>query len=284
MTRRFYVGVMVVAAVASVAAHQQKPFTANVEAVRVDVLVSRGGQPVEGLTARDFQVRDEGVQQQVDHVAFEELPLNVVLALDASGSLTGPRERELRAASRRLLDGLKPVDQAALVRFGDAVTIRSELTKQIDGVRDALDEGVPKGETSLVDASYAAILLGEAQPGRALVIVFTDGVEVSSYLDTRTVIDIAKRSDAVVYGVALTIGGRPTFLQDLADATGGELLAVRANEDLGATFEKVLDQFRHRYVISYTPTGVARGGWHRLQVRVDRPGITVKARPGYTRE
>src|SRR5690349_16195702 len=102
MTRRFCVGVMVVAAVASVAAHQQKPFTANVEAVRVDVLVSRGGQPVEGLTARDFQVRDEGVQQQVDHVAFEELPLNVVLALDASGSLTGPRERELRAASRRL--------------------------------------------------------------------------------------------------------------------------------------------------------------------------------------
>jgi Ca-activated chloride channel homolog len=284
MRLRFCLAMMVVAAVDLVTASQQKPFTAGVEAVRVDVLVTRGGQPVEGLTTRDFQVRDEGVLQQVDHVAFEELPLNVVLALDASGSLTGPREQELRAASRRLLDRLKPVDQAALVRFGDAVTIRSELTKQIDVVRGALDEGVPIGETSLVDASYAAILLGESQPGRALVIVFTDGVEVSSYLDTKTVIEIAKRSDGVVYGVALTIGGRPAFLQDLADSTGGELLEVGANDDLGATFEKVLDQFRRRYVISYTPTGVTRGGWHRLQVRVDRPGITVKARPGYTRE
>jgi VWFA-related protein len=275
---------MIVAVAVSAVAAQQKPFTAGVEAVRVDVLVTRGGQPVPGLTARDFQVRDEGVLQQVDHVAFEELPLNVVLALDASGSLTGPRELQLRAASGRLLDGLKPVDQAALIRFGDAVTIRSELTRQIAVVRDALNEGVPIGETSLVDASYAAILLGESQPGRALVIVFTDGVEVSSYLDTATVIGIAKRSDAVVYGVALTIGGRPTFLQDLADATGGELLEVGANDDLGATFQKVLEQFRRRYVVSYTPTGVARAGWHRLQVRVNQQGLTVKARPGYTRE
>jgi VWFA-related protein len=275
---------MIVAVAVSAVAAQQKPFTAGVEAVRVDVLVTRGGQPVPGLTARDFQVRDEGALQQVDHVAFEELPLNVVLALDASGSLTGPRELQLRAASGRLLDGLKPVDQAALIRFGDAVTIRSELTRQIAVVRDALNEGVPIGETSLVDASYAAILLGESQPGRALVIVFTDGVEVSSYLDTATVIGIAKRSDAVVYGVALTIGGRPTFLQDLADATGGELLEVGANDDLGATFQKVLEQFRRRYVVSYTPTGVARAGWHRLQVRVNQPGLTVKARPGYTRE
>jgi VWFA-related protein len=267
-----------------VTASGQVPFKAGVEAVRVDVLVTRGGQPVQGLTPRDFQVRDNGILQEIDHAAFEEIPLNVVLVLDGSDSVKGDRERHLRTASGGLLDSLRADDQAALINFGGSVIVRSSLTSQLARVRSALEDPLPLGDTSLVDAAYAALVAGESQPGRALVIVFTDGVEVSSFLDADTAIEAARRSDCVVYGVTLTNGGKPSFLRDLSDASGGELLEIASTSDLGTTFLKLLDQFRHRYLLSYTPQGVERQGWHRLQVRVARGGVTVKARPGYNRD
>lgn len=262
----------------------QAPFRSGVETVRVDVLVTRGGQPLRGLTAKDFQIRDNGVPQQIDHVAFEELPLNLVFALDASGSVEGERARHLRAASDNLLHRLKPEDQAAVVTFGDAVVVRSTLTHDIAGLQSALDQALPGGETSLIDAAHTALLLGESQPGRALVIIFSDGVEVSSYLDAERVLATAKRSDVVVYGVALRSVGKPPFLRDLIEASGGDLFEVDSTRDLDAAFATVLDQFRHRYLVSYTPQGVERAGWHRLQVRVAQPRVSVRARPGYTRD
>ena len=80
--------VLLVIASVTVAAHQAT-FSARVDTVRVDVLVSDGRQPILGLTPDDFQVLDMGVPQKVDLVTFEQIPLDVVLALDMSGSVTG---------------------------------------------------------------------------------------------------------------------------------------------------------------------------------------------------
>lgn len=162
--------------------------------------------------------------------------------------------------------------------------MRSTLTHDIGGLQSALDQALPGGETSLIDAAHTALLLGESQPGRALVIIFSDGVEVSSYLDAERVLATAKRSDVVVYGVALRSVGKPPFLRDLIEASAGDLFEVDSTRDLDAAFATVLDQFRHRYLVSYTPQGVERAGWHRLQVRVAQPGVSVRARPGYTRD
>lgn len=260
-------------------AQQVPTFTSRTEAVRVDVLVSRGGHPVLGLSPSDFEVRDDGVLQQVDHAAFEEIPLNVVLALDASTSVAGERMRHLRAAGRSLLSRLKEDDQAALVTFGTGVVVNADLTRDRAAVLAALDGTRPFGDTSLVDAAEAAILVAESQPGRALVIVFSDGVEVTSYLDEETVVDTARRSDAVVYGVSLRNLG--PFLRNVSDASGGEMLEIRSIGELDGAFARILDEFRHRYLLSYTPRNVKGSGWHKLEVRVKARGVTVRARPGY---
>jgi len=262
---------------------EQSTFRSSVETVRVDVLVTRDGRPSIGLTAADFEIRDNGVLQTIDRALFEEIPLNIVLTLDGSGSVKGERARLLAEASRNLIDQLKPDDQAALVAFGDDVLMPSGLTHEMRLVRAALEKTLPIGETALVDATYAALLTGESQPGRALVVVFSDGVEVSSYLPAESVIDMANRSDAVVYSVAPKEVRRPPFLRDLADASGGDLLEIQSNREIDQAFRKILDEFRHRYLLSYTPRGVDRNGWHRLQVRVKKPGVSVRARPGYTR-
>ena len=121
-----------------------------------------------------------------------------------------------------------------------------------------------------------------AQSGRSLVVVCTDGYDTSSWLQPVEVLESAKRSNAVVYAVTSDKARRRSPLQDLADATGGQMLQVRSGGDLTAAFQRILKDFRSRYILSYSPQGVSVEGFHRLDVRVKRRGLTVKARPGYT--
>ena len=84
---------------ALVAGSPQVPqFRAVVKEVRVDVLVTRNGDPVTGLTQADFEVRDNGAVQKINALTSEDLPVNVVLALDASSSVKGERLSHLQQA------------------------------------------------------------------------------------------------------------------------------------------------------------------------------------------
>lgn len=261
-------------------APKQTTFSSRIDAVRVDVLVTENGRPVEGLIPNDFEVLDNGVRQRVDLASFEQIPLNVVLALDMSASLQGLRLGHLQTAGKRVLDGLKPGDRAALVTFSHVVAPTQGLTDNLDRVRTALDQARGEGMTSLIDATHAGMLLGESDAGRSLLIVFSDGVDTSSWLTATGVLETARRGDVVVYGVEVG-ERRASFPRDLSEATGGRMFAVESTKDLSAVFSRILEEFRMRYLISYSPQGVTTGGWHRLEVRVKNRGVSVQARPGY---
>ena len=143
---------------------------------------------------------DNGVRQRVDLASFEQIPLNVVLALDMSASLQGVRLGHLQTAGKRLLDGLKPGDRAALVAFSHVVAEPGAHRRPRSRPRRARS-GAGAGLTSLVDASHAGMLLGESDVGRSLLIVFSDGVDTSSWLTPESVLETARRGDVVVYGV-----------------------------------------------------------------------------------
>jgi VWFA-related protein len=262
---------------------QNAVFSTKVEAVRVDALVTEreNGPVITGLGPLDFEVYDNGVLQQVDLVSFDEVPLNVILTLDMSDSVAGDRLEHLRGAGTALLAALKKDDQAALVTFSQMVALGAGLTTDVAPVRRAIDAAAGSGETALVDGTYAAITLGESDAGRALVIVFSDGVDTASWLSAEAVLDAAKRSDAVVYAVATRSRLKPEFLRDVTSLTGGRLFEVEKTATLGAIFINVLEEFRRRYLISFTPQGVEKNGWHRLEVRLKGRRGNVKARPGY---
>jgi len=262
---------------------QNAVFSSKIEAVRVDVLVTEreNGPAIPGLGAADFEVFDNGAPQQVDLVSFEQIPLNIILAFDMSDSVAGSRLENLRGAGGAVLGALRGDDQAALVTFSHLVALGSGLTKDARIVRQALDDTVGAGETALIDGTFSAIMLGESDAGRALVIVFSDGVDTASWLTDIAVLDAAKRSDAVVYGVSTRSRAKPEFLKDVTSFTGGRLFEVERTTNLGAIFLSVLEEFRHRYLLSYTPRNVPRDGWHRLEVRLKGRRGSVKARPGY---
>jgi hypothetical protein len=95
------------------------------------------------------------------------------------------------------------------------------------------------------------------------------------------VLDIAKRSGTVVYAVSAGQLPNKTFLRDLSKFTGGYLFEVESTRDLGNVFVGILEEFRQRYLLTYSPKGVSSSGWHRLQVRIKRRNVKVMARPGY---
>ena len=272
-------GALLLSAVLS--AQTQTPiFSTKVEVVRVDALVTDGGRPVLGLGPADFEVLDNGVPQTVEFVSYDQVPLNVVLAFDMSDSVAGERLEHLRSAGAAVLAGLKRNDQSALVTFNNQVMLGAALTSDTEPLREAIDHVVGEGDTSLVDGVFAGITVGESDAGRALLIVFSDGLDTLSWLSPAAVLDTAKRSDVVAY--AVSVGKvKAEFLRDLTSFSGGRLFELEKTANLTATFVSILEEFRQRYLVSYTPRGVSREGWHRLEVRLKGKRATIKARPGY---
>jgi VWFA-related protein len=275
--------VLAIAGLASAAAAPQQPlvFSSRVQAVLVDALVTQNGRPVSGLTAADFEVRDNSVLQKIDLLDAANLPINAVLALDTSASTAGARLRNLTAATDALLDGLRPVDRAALTTFSHVVSPRVPLTPDLASIREALRSINPNGETAALDGIYAALTATLAETGRSLVVICTDGRDTRSWLEPDELLAAAHRSNAVIDVVATGSARRWPVLRDLTDATGGQTIAVESSQQIRAQFESILREFRSRYVVTFVPAGVADGGFHRLDVRVRGGRLAVKARPGY---
>jgi len=161
------------------------------------------------------------------------------------------------------------------------VTLQEGLTRDVRRLGRALAAVEPRGETVVIDASYVAMMLGETDVGRDLLIVFSDGVDTSSWLTESQVFDAARRCDVVIYGVWVRGTAPPDFLGRLTRIAGGSLFEVESTRDLSAAFVDVLDEFRNRYLLSYSPQGVSSDGWHRIEVKIkDRRGA-ARMRAGY---
>ena len=297
MTR---LGVIALAAVlASVQPQEQSPrFRSSADAVRVDVQVRQGNKPVAGLTAADFELRDSNVVQQIQAVSIEDVPVTLMLALDTSRSVEGTMLERLKAAALAAVAALRPDDQAALLTFSQRIQRPAAVTRDRSVLQAAIGRMKADGSTSMRDAIFAATALREHAPGRVVLLVFTDGMDTTSWLEPRAVVSAALRSDMVIYAVSTGPTATrdqkswyeeepelfPTaFLEDLTDRTGGELMSVKESDDLAPTFAKIVSDFKSRYLLTYAPAKVAPGGWHPIAVKLKNRRGDVTARRGYWR-
>ena len=278
MIRGLVAAAVPIALIAAGAQAQQPAFSARVDTVRVDVEVRRDNRPVVGLVAADFEVLDNGVPQTVDLVAATAVPIHVVLVLDTSASLDARQRAHLVAAGTTVIDALRPGERAAFLTFADRIAIHSLFSTDAQALKDLVASPMPGGGTALNDAAHAAMLVGTAASGRPIVILFSDGEDTASFLDDPAVLDTARRSGAVVCAVALDRNGG--VLPELAELTGGVFVREASVDRVARRFTEILERFRQRYLISFTPTGGAGDGWHTLTVRV-KGGGQVRARTGY---
>jgi len=309
-------GLALVILTASSPAAQQLPlFRARVDAVQVDVRVERRGRPVGGLTAANFELRDAGVVQTIEAVTLEDVPVHLLLVLDTSLSVAGNRLLMLKQATRAAIEALRPEDRVTLVTFSFELTRLVEASLDHAGAAAALTGLNAFGSTSLHDAIFNALVLRERVPGRALILVFSDSADTASWLRADTLLDDFRRTDAVLFGVTLRSGYivgsrwdriwagvnrddearlkawfrdepqlfRRGLLSALAEETGGGLYQADANENLTKAFTAIVEEFKSRYLLTYTPEGVPPDGWHPLEVRLRNASGNVTARRGYQR-
>jgi VWFA-related protein len=294
--------------VASGPAVSGQEFRSQTDAVVVDVLATDRGRPVVGLTPRDFELRDNGVVQRVEAFAYQDLPITIILALDVSESVTGAKLEHLRAAAASVKSATRPGDRVALLTFSHQLQVRLAPTEEAFQLDHLLDDVPAEGATSLYDAAFAALTVAGRAPGRTLLVVFSDGQDTTSWTDPRRVLRAFEGSDVVVYGVVLreSLGVTTSadvmrqarerrwfqdapyafgqyFLPLLTDATGGATVVAERSDQLRDRFDAVIGEFRSRYVLTYSPSGVAPDGWHQIEVKLKQKRGATLARRGYLR-
>jgi Ca-activated chloride channel family protein len=266
---------------------QQPTFRTTTELVRIDALVERDGTPVLGLTADDLEVLDDGKPQRV--MSLRQMgPVAVGVALDTSGSMTGDRFARASAATLVLLQQLHADESSVVVGFSNLVTRLIPAGTPVADWPRLLGAATSGGSTGLADGTYFAVLACDTGPGSKLLVLLTDGRNYGSWLSARSAIDAARRHEVVIYPVGVGVddafgGDGLRLLKVIANATGGRAIKADWTTDLTATFRRILDEYRQRYIIAFSPEGVPKGdGWHTLEVRLKR-GVkaNVHARAGY---
>jgi VWFA-related protein len=256
------------------------------DAVLVPVIVTRGGEFVRGLKQQDFEVVEDGVKQSIDSLASEDAPLDLVLAIDVSGSMENALA-EVKAAVKQLLKKLRPTDAATLVGFNDTLFLAAEREKNQEARERAVDLLSSWGGTALYDATVRAIDLVSHEWGRKGLIIFSDGDDRNSLTTREAATTRVQASNAMLYtigfGSGATIPSLHAKLESYAKATGGRAFFAQRGQDLDAVFDQVISELANQYVLSYSSTNPKQdNGWRNIKVRVRRPGkYDVRAREGY---
>jgi VWFA-related protein len=254
-------------------------------AVLVPLIVTNGGMFVKGLKQQDFEVYEDGIRQPIDSLVTDDAPLDLVLAIDVSGSM----ERALvdvKPAVKQLLSRLRPGDAATLVGFNDTMFVAAEREKDRRTREDAVDLLTSWGGTALYDATVRTLELVSRETGRKGIVIFSDGDDRNSLTRRETAMARVQASDAMLYtigfGGGATVPQLRASLETYARSTGGKPFFPKHTGELDAVFDEIVSELSNQYVLSYSPLNAKQDGkWRSIKVRVRKGSYDIRARQGY---
>jgi VWFA-related protein len=267
----------------------------GVEVVSVTAVVfDKGGKLVHGLGAKDVELLEDGVKQDVTYFReassqgdpADRVPLSIVLVLDTSGSMKESLHF-LQEAVLNFVYKLDEVDEALVVSFNESVKGSAEFTGDTDRLERFVEGLQAWGGTSLYDAIHYSLGRIKDQPGRKALVVFTDGADTTSTMGEKEVVDYARSVEATVYCIGFhttgLMGAGPPrgFLRKIATETGGQFFSPDKVGDLIKVFAEIAAELKNHYLLAYTPKRAADGSWRQIVLKVNRPGSEVRVRKGY---
>ncbi len=257
----------------------------DVDVVQVTVTVSDGrGKFVRNVPQSAFHVFEDGHLQAVTHFTSEDVPLELVAAIDISGSMA-PAMPKLKTAVKQFLGDVPPQDQVTLLGFNDNIfTLTRKATDPAERAK-AVDRLAPWGSTALYDVLLRGVEMLGRQTGRKALVVFTDGEDQGSHA---TINDVERRlqsSDVTLYmigqGRGVTMEPLKRIMERLSVPTGGRALFTDSIDELHAAFGDLLDELSNQYLLGYQSTNSRRDdAWRKIKVDVDGHH-DVRARQGY---
>ena len=240
-------------------------------------VVDSAGNPIKDLTAENFTVSEDSQQVDIESVELvSDEPINLVLVLDISGTMSGSGIDSAKEAASNFIEGLADDDRVAVITFNDEIKTIIDYTTDHQAARDqiALVDAKRNAGTCLYDAAYQAVQMSASLPsGRRAVVLLTDGVDEKadrSICSTHTqddVINLASSDNTRVPVFALGLGHKidEKNLGRQASMTGGRYLHTPENSQLGAMFNRLAELLRSQYILRYT--SVAGPGPHTLAVK-----------------
>ena len=255
------------------------------EAVLVPVIVTDHGRFVRGLKQRDFELVEDGVVQPIASFASEEAPLDLVLAIDISGSMEQALP-DVKGAVKALLSKLRAGDAATLLGFNETPFLVAEREKNPAARERAVDLLTSWGGTALYDATVRALGMVSPERGRRGVIIFSDGEDRDSLTKREVAMARVQASDAMLFAVGFgrgsTIRALRSSLESYAQATGGRAYFPGNAGELGEAFDRIVTDLANQYVLSYSSTNEKQDGkWRTIKVKVRNQKYDVRARLGY---
>ena len=271
---------LAILALASGLAPLRGQFASTTEAVEVYATVTDAqGEPATGLTADAFTVLEDGVGQPVTVFAAGDFPLTVALVVDRSFSMAPGGLATAKAGALRLLDQLRTRDRLTILAVGGGVETVAGFDSPRESARQALSQVALWGSSPIGDTVVRAVDALDQQRGRRAVVLWSDGVEKEAQRGRADVLEHVRRAGVLVYPVAIASSIAP-LLSELAALSGGRVLQARDRKAAEAASSVVARELRHQYLLGYAPPAGA-AGWRRIEVRVARPGLSVRARQGY---
>jgi VWFA-related protein len=288
------------------------PAADNDEVVRVDTNLVNLNVSVYGtklrtevarLGQKDFAVIEDGKLQEISFFATTDVPFDLVLLLDLSGSTSGKRDL-IRKSTKQFIEAARPSDRIAIVTFADDVSVVSPLTvdrakllsaaKQIDGT----------GGSHVWDAlsfTLDNVFEPSTSPRRRALVFMTDGVdnalgawEAGSKISFADLLESVRKHDALIVPIYLDTEGHDAMshriyenarktLALLADESGGLYYKAKRIEDLKGVYQQVIDDLSQIYSLGYRSTNQQRdGSWRSVNIEIQGyPDLKTRARPGY---
>ena len=270
-----------------------KGATATMESVRVDVVqlhvsvVDKASHFVPGLTREDFAVAEDGRPQKITGFEVaENLPLNIGLVIDSSGSMEKGMPF-VREACAELFRGLmREKDRGFVLEFRERPKFLQELTGDSGALQKASRDLRAAGATALYDAVVLGLYQFRTLTGRKALIVVTDGDDNRSHVEFETLLRYARSAGAPIYFIAVNIPiidfKSRKVVREIANESGGEVFSIGSASKIGEVTKRIEEELRSQYIVAFKSDSTKPEGQYRsVTVAIAKPSVTARTIRGY---
>jgi Ca-activated chloride channel family protein len=290
----FVAGVCFVVSCLVTVSAQTPHFRARTDAVTVTVTVTDStGRIITGLTKDDFEVFEDGIQEDITQFTDARVPVSLGVVLDSSDSMRGEAMADARGALDRFVgELLDEEDEAFVATFNHIPRSVTPWRKPPSMLVHALAGTKPTGATAIYDAVVAFAPQFERRSNvRAAMVVISDGADTASDRTLQQARDVLRRSDAFVYAIGIDAPDarastrvNPEALREITGPSGGYTEVVRHAADLPAATARIADELNKQYTFAYVSSRPPDDTWRTIRVRVTSGDYLARSRRMYFAE
>lgn len=264
----------------------------NVSLVLLNVTVmDQDNNYILDLGKDDFTIYEDAELQEIAFFDRTERPITMAILLDTSGSMVEKLETAQKAATKFIESSLRLQDQALVMEFNSKPTVLQDFSNDIEVISAAIKQTKSFGGTALYDALFLTMERLRFLKETKAIVLLSDGRDEAYFgsgpgsrhtLDD--VINLAKKTDAIIYSIGLGYSDAKASyaLQRLADYSGGRCYFPREASDLNSVYSKVGEDLRSQYIIGYYPKDLRFDGrWRTIRVDMKKKNLVAKTRKGY---